>query len=223
MPRYFIHLAYNGSAYHGWQTQPNAKSVQASLEKALSILMAQKINLIGAGRTDTGVHASSFYAHFDIARSFTAPDLQQWVYRLNAILDKDICVYSIFEVAADLHARFSALSRTYTYRIHTYKNPFENDFSHFVPFSLDVEAMNRACAILMEYADFTCFSKSHTQTKTNFCKIMHASWSQNNTHLLFTIQADRFLRNMVRAIVGTLLEIGMHKIEVEAMRTIIGS
>lgn len=223
MRRYFLHLAYNGTLYHGWQIQPNARSVQECLENALSLLTSAKIDIIGAGRTDTGVHASSFYAHFDTEIYWSLTDLENLVYKLNAILDKGISIFSIFAVDPQVHARFSAIARTYTYHIHTYKDPFVSDFSHFVPFTLDVEAMNTACDILREYTDFSCFSKTHTQTRTNFCKISRAEWARDANHLKFTITADRFLRNMVRAIVGTLLNVGYGKMTAEEIRKIIDS
>lgn len=218
--RYFLHLAYNGSAYHGWQNQPNGVSVQETIERALSLILREEIAITGAGRTDAGVHARSMYAHFDIGVGIE--DTEALTERLNAYLPNDIVIFSIMQVADDMHARFSAKSRTYKYYITTRKDPFEGHCRMRVNPTVDFEAMNRACNYLFEYEDFTSFSKLHTDVKTNNCKIMEARWTQTSeTHWEFTIKADRFLRNMVRAIVGTLLDVGTGKLTVEQFAEVI--
>ncbi len=218
--RFFIELSYNGRAYHGWQNQPNAISVQEVLEKALSTILKTKIAIMGAGRTDAGVHASQMFAHFDYEAHFESKDL---VYKLNSFLPKDIAVASIFEVKPEMHARFYATSRTYHYKISTTKNVFDYDYSYLVHQPLNVEAMNAACKILFEYKDFQCFSKTKTDVKTYHCDIKEAFWTQHNGQLVFTITADRFLRNMVRAIVGTMVNIGLGKLNLEDLHRIIAS
>ncbi len=218
--RYFIELSYNGTAYHGWQNQPNAISVQEVLEKSLSVLFKEKTAIVGAGRTDAGVHASQMFAHFDSDASFEAEALK---YKLNTFLPKDIAVHDIFRVKEDAHARFDAQSREYLYRISVRKDVFNYDKSYYVKPTLDVEKMNKAAQILLQYKDFQCFSKSKTDVKTYNCTIQHAAWNLQNEELQFTISANRFLRNMVRAIVGTLVNIGLGKLEVEDMHTIIKS
>ncbi|MBE6312210.1 MAG: tRNA pseudouridine(38-40) synthase TruA [Bacteroidales bacterium] len=212
--RYFIHLAYNGEKYHGWQIQPNASSVQETLERAMSLLLGVKISLVGAGRTDTGVHARSMTAHFEVEDELHDKGLL--VEKLNRFLPPDIAIYDIRRVKDDAHARFSALSRTYRYYVSTKKNPFKKDFVWRINGSLDIEQMNKAAEMLFRYVDFTSFSKLHTDTKTNNCKIMHAEWTrETDTDFVFEIKADRFLRNMVRAIVGTLVEVGKGKMTVD--------
>jgi tRNA pseudouridine38-40 synthase len=221
MNRYFIQLAYKGTAYHGWQLQNNAVTVQEVLESALSLLLREKSELTGCGRTDTGVHASEFFAHFESEKDLLPAVLKKYGDKLNGLLPDDITVRSIFRVPPDMHARFSALSRTYEYRLLRRQNPFDVEFTHFYRFPLNVERMNRGAEILMEYTDFSCFSRSHTQTKTNDCRIMQARWEEHGSLLVFRITADRFLRNMVRAISGTLLELGRGKIDEDALRSII--
>lgn len=218
--RYFIQLAYNGKAYHGWQIQPNAVTVQETIENALSTLLNNKLSIVGAGRTDTGVHASQMFAHFDYEKELIREDLK---YKLNSFLPNDISIQKIFEVNPEAHARFNAIKRTYNYRIALTKNVFDFDFSYYVQMPLDINKMNVACDFLLQYKDFQCFSKSHTDVKTYNCKIETAYWVQENNMLTFTISADRFLRNMVRAIVGTLLNIGLGKLNVDAMHDIIKS
>jgi tRNA pseudouridine38-40 synthase len=218
--RFFIEFSYNGKAYHGWQYQPNAISVQEVLEKALSIILKKDISLMGAGRTDAGVHASQMFAHFDFEDDIEVKNL---VYKLNSFLPNDIAVKDIFLVHPDAHARFDALSRTYHYKISTSKNVFDFDFAYQLQLPLDVEAMNKACKILFEYRDFQCFSKSNTDVKTYHCDIKDAFWKQSTGQLIFTITADRFLRNMVRAIVGTMVNIGLAKLKPEDLREIIVS
>ena len=218
--RYFLELSYNGKAYHGWQIQPNAISVQEILEKALSTILKIKISTMGAGRTDAGVHASQMFAHFDFDNKIESKDL---VYKLNSFLPKDISVISIFEVKPEMHARFYATSRTYHYKISTSKNVFDYDFAYQVQLPLDVEAMNEACKILFQYKDFQCFSKSNTDVKTYNCDIKEAYWTNKEDQLIFVITADRFLRNMVRAIVGTMVNIGLGKLKPEDLHQIITS
>ncbi|MEH6536320.1 MAG: tRNA pseudouridine(38-40) synthase TruA [Psychroserpens sp.] len=217
--RFFIELSYNGKAYHGWQIQPDAISVQEVLEKALSTILKQNIAIVGAGRTDTGVHASKFYTHFDFEDSLP----ENFVFKLNSFLPKDIAIQSIFKVRDDAHARFHAISRSYNYRISTSKNVFNYDFAFALQKPLNVELMNKACDILLQYKDFQCFSKVNTDVKTYNCKLMLAQWSVNGDELVFTIIADRFLRNMVRAVVGTLINIGLGKLELEKLHDIIKS
>ena len=218
--RYFIEFSYNGKEYHGWQNQPNAISVQQVLEEALSKLLRTKVSVMGAGRTDAGVHASQMFAHFDIEDSF---DVESIVFKLNCFLPKDISVHGIFKVKDKAHARFNALSRTYHYKISTKKNVFTSDFAYHVYFPLDVNLMNEACKILFQYNDFQCFSKSNTDVKTYHCTIKEAFWTMTDDELVFTIKADRFLRNMVRAIVGTMVEIGQGKMHPEKLHDIIKS
>lgn len=202
--RYFIHLSYDGARYHGWQVQPNAASVQATLNQALSTLLRRPVETTGAGRTDTGVNAAHMVAHYE-SDSPLDPNL---VYRLNKLLPRDIAVHRIHPVPDDAHARFSALSRTYIYYIVTQKTPFEPYTYHF-PQPLDFERMNQAAQLLLAHTDFTSFSKLHTDVKTNICHVTHARWTQiSPVKWQFTITADRFLRNMVRAVVGTLLDVG---------------
>ncbi len=221
MHRYFIELAYNGSGYNGWQIQPNAPSVQEEINKALTLLLKQEINVTGAGRTDTGVHASFFVAHFDsdVAIAHT----QALTYKLNRFLGKNIAIKDIYAVLPDIHARFSAISRTYKYYINKNKNPFTYPFAYRPHPLPDIRLMNNACELLMHYEDFTSFSKLHTDVKTNICHLMEANWEETDEQLIFTIKADRFLRNMVRAIVGTLLDVGQKRITLEQFQQIIES
>ncbi|WP_040254200.1 tRNA pseudouridine(38-40) synthase TruA [Psychroserpens mesophilus] len=217
--RYFIELSYNGKSYHGWQIQPNAITVQEVLEHALSTVLQSKISVMGAGRTDTGVHASQMFAHFDFDE-FIDDNL---VFKLNSFLPDDIAIHSVFQVNDESHARFDALSRTYIYKISQNKNVFNSNLAYALYHPLDIEAMNRACEILLTYKDFQCFSKVHTDVKTYYCKIMFAQWAYKENELVFTIQADRFLRNMVRAIVGTMINIGSGKMKVEDLHDVIKS
>ena len=219
MARYFIYLSYDGSNYHGWQIQPNAKTVQETLEQSLALLMRHPVAITGAGRTDTGVNATTMVAHVDFPEAI---DCKQTTYRLNKILPPDIAIHDIKAVTENAHARFDALSRRYRYYISTAKNPFNRRYSYRVMGEIDFEAMNKAAATLPEYSDFTSFSKLHTDTKTNNCKITSAKWIQTSPdEWYFEIEADRFLRNMVRAIVGTLLMVGKGKITVKGFREII--
>jgi tRNA pseudouridine38-40 synthase len=218
--RFFIELSYNGKAYHGWQNQPNAISVQEVLEKGLSTILKSNIAIVGAGRTDAGVHAAQMFAHFDFDSAINSENL---VYKLNSYLPKDIAIHNIFEVNPEAHARFDALSRTYHYKVSISKNVFNYDFAYQVKLPLDVEKMNDACKILLEYKDFQCFSKSNTDVKTYHCDIKEAFWRQDSEGLIFVITANRFLRNMVRAVVGTMVNIGLGKLKPEDLHQIIAS
>lgn len=218
--RYFIELSYNGSAYHGWQNQPDAISVQEIIEKAFSTLLKEAIAIVGAGRTDTGVHASQMFAHFDTDVEINE---NQLVYKLNSFLPKDIAIHAIFKVKEDAHARFDALSRTYLYRIALKKDVFNYRNSFYIKQKLDIEKMQEATKILFQYKDFQCFSKSNTDVKTYYCDIMKAEWVFTDGELQFIIKADRFLRNMVRAIVGTMVNIGLGKIDAEDLHAVIKS
>jgi tRNA pseudouridine38-40 synthase len=218
--RYFIELAYKGTNYHGWQMQPDAISVQETLQKALSILLNATIDIVGAGRTDTGVHAKHMFAHFDFETEIDTPQL---VHKLNSFLPKDIVIYTIFKVDDESHARFDAIKRTYEYHIHTKKDAFENEGSYQFNQPLDIEKMNEACAILYNHNDFECFSKVNTDVRTFNCVIFEAYWSQIGNKIIFTITADRFLRNMVRAIVGTMISVGTEKINIIDFEKIIES
>lgn len=221
MNRYFIKLAYNGSNFHGWQIQENAHSVQAEITEKLSLLLKEDLNIVGCGRTDTGVHASEFFAHFDTSN--TLENIKEIIYKLNSFLSDGIVIYDIYLVEPDVHARFGAKRRTYKYYISQIKNPFKDNLSYYYHKDLDVDEMNKACSYLFDYRDFTSFSKLHTQTATNNCKIENAEWVEEEGIFVFTISADRFLRNMVRAIVGTMIEIGRGKLKAEDIKTIIES
>ena len=215
--RYFIYLSYDGARYHGWQIQPNGSSVQEVLGKALSTLLHESIEVTGAGRTDAGVNASLMVAHFDTEHTAD----QQLAYRLNKFLPQDIAIHKIVPVKPEAHARFSATSRTYNYYVITAKTPFE-PYAYRFPQPLDFDKMNEAAKALFDYIDFTSFSKLHTDVKTNNCRIMAAQWEQvSPIKWQFTITADRFLRNMVRAIVGTLLDVGRGVLTLEQFREII--
>lgn len=218
--RYFIKFAYNGKNYFGYQIQPNAISVQETLENALSTLIREKIEIIGAGRTDSGVHAKEMFAHFDYKEEINSPAL---VKKMNSFLPKDIVVFDFIKVHDDAHARFDATKRTYEYHIHTFKDAFINEGSWYYFNNLNVYKMNEACKILYNYTDFECFSKVHTDVHTFNCKIYEANWQENQNHLKFTISADRFLRNMVRAIVGTMINVGLEKLSVEDFKKVIES
>ena len=240
--RYFIHLSYDGTRFHGWQIQPNGISVEGEIERCLSVILRHPTDIVGAGRTDAGVHARHMVAHFD----YDANDIQslpgslveenhslsdgvmltlhcdQLAYKLNRMLPPDISIYWIEPVDDSLHARFSAVSRTYHYYLHESKNPFKRAFSFESHFSLDFDAMNAAAGIMMEYEDFACFCKSHTDVKTTLCIISEARWlQQGDGSWYFRITANRFLRNMVRAIVGTLVEVGRGRMTSDDFRAVI--
>jgi len=218
--RYFIELSYNGKDYHGWQNQPDAISVQEVLENALTIILKDKIAIVGAGRTDTGVHALQMFAHFDSEIVFNEEEL---VFKLNSFLPKDIAIHDIFKVKTETHARFDAVSRTYKYRVAFKKNAFNFESAYFFTKDLDLDKMNEAAKILFKYKDFQCFSKTNTDVKTYNCEIMEAEWQLIGDELHFTVKADRFLRNMVRAIVGTMINIGIGKMKISDLHAIIKS
>lgn len=218
--RYFMQLSYRGAPFHGWQSQPGEVTVQSVLEDALSMILRRPMKITGAGRTDAGVNARMMVAHFDAEPSLSDPD--GLVRKLNAVVGKDIAVQKIWEVAPDSHARFDAVSRTYHYYAVTEKTPFFYPLSWKAPAALDFDAMNRAAEILLETSDFTSFSKLHTDVKTNICRVSYARWERLGDHeWVFVITADRFLRNMVRAVVGTLVEVGRGKMSIERFREVI--
>ena len=221
MPRYFIQISFDGTNYHGWQLQKNAHTVQAELNQAMEIAFRQKIATLGCCRTDAGVHATELFAHFNCNTNLQS--IQNIVYRMNFILPKDISVQNIFPVKIDANARFDAVSRTYKYFIHHKKNPFLVNRSYYRRIKPKVKAMNKAAQLLLKYDDFSCFSKSNAQAKSKICKIQKAQWKYVSNQLIFEIKADRFLRNMVRAIVGTLLEIGDSKKNLSDFKEILES
>lgn len=217
--RYFITLSYDGTDFHGWQIQPNGNSVQEELQKALSTLLRQPVAVVGAGRTDAGVHARKMVAHFDCQEPI---DCGQLAYRLNRMVPRSMSVYDVKRVSEELHARFSATRRTYHYYIHTRKDPFLRHYSCEMHFDLDFERMNEAARTLMEYSDFGAFCKSHSDVKTTICRVMAAQWHQTSpTEWYFEISADRFLRNMVRAVVGTLVDVGRGRLSIDEFRNVI--
>jgi tRNA pseudouridine38-40 synthase len=217
--RYFIFLSYKGTSFHGWQYQPDSASIQETVDNALSTILHESVNTTGAGRTDAGVHALFFCAHFDSMSDNLESD-KKLLFRLNGFLPKDISVSGICKVLPDAHARFSAVSRTYKYYLSRLKDPFMKDFSWYMHGSLDIDIMNRACDILISHTDFTSFSRLHSDNKTSLCNIYEASWEQKDNVLVFTIRADRFLRNMVRAIVGTIIRTGSGKLSLEEFKAI---
>ena len=217
--RYFIYFSYKGTAYHGWQIQPNGISVQEVLTSAMTTILRTEVDLVGAGRTDAGVHAQLMVAHFDLENDL--PTNFDLVVKLNSYLPKDIAIYKIVRVIPEAHARFDALSRRYEYHIITRKNVFSNELSTRLSDQLDFEKMNKAAVCLKDFRDFTSFSKVHTDALTNNCTISFAQWEQQGEEWVFTIQADRFLRNMVRAIVGTLLEVGRGKMSIDKFKSVI--
>lgn len=218
--RYFIEFAYNGKNYFGFQVQPNAISVQEVLQNALSTILKKTIAIVGAGRTDSGVHAKQMFAHFNFDGDFDKDNL---VHKLNSFLPKDLAVCQIHSVSEEAHARFDATSRTYEYKMHTFKDAFLHDGSWMYSKPLNLDIMNEACKILLNYNDFECFSKVHTDVNTFNCSIKEAHWQQNKNEIIFTITADRFLRNMVRAIVGTMINLGSGKISLADFENIIKS
>ncbi len=217
--RYFIYFSYNGARYCGWQMQPNGISVQEVMQKAISTILRTNIEMTAAGRTDAGVHARCMVAHIDLEHELPAGI--DFVSKLNSLLPNDIAVEKTVEVRPDAHARFDAFSRRYEYHVVLNKNVFSHEFAMRIFHPLDFERMNRAAELLYQYTDFTSFSKLHTDVKTNNCKITYARWTQDNDKWIFTIEADRFLRNMVRAIVGTLLEVGRGKMTPDKFRQVI--
>jgi len=221
--RYFIKLAYKGTNYHGWQLQGETPTIQLAINNALSTILREDINVTGCGRTDTGVHASNFYAHFDLENNFSKEEIQKLIFKLNGFLNNDIVIFNIFHVHCEAHTRFDATLRTYKYYISNKKNPFNQDISYLLFGFIDIDLMNEGAKLLLEYSDFTSFSKSNTQVKTNICKISKAEWIENEDQIIFTISADRFLRNMVRAIVGTLIDLGLNKITLDDVIKIVES
>lgn len=211
-------LSYDGTNYHGWQNQPDAISVQSCIEKALSILIKAKTPIYGAGRTDSGVHAVKMCAHFDVLELTNSSKL---LHDLNSFLPKDISVNKIYKVNLDSHARFDALAREYEYKISLIKNVFNNNRSYYIKNNLDIKLMNEACRIMLNHTNFKCFSKSKTEVKTYNCDLKYAKWNLNDNELIFTIKANRFLRNMVRAIVGTLIHVGLKKISLQDFEKVI--
>ena len=218
--RYFLEISYNGSTFHGWQIQPNAITVQETIENALQTLLKEEIKIVGAGRTDTGVHAKHMCAHFDYKNKFELDDLKD---NLNSFLNQEICIKDLYNVSDDAHARFSAISREYEYYISLKKDVFSYETSYFIQQDLNIKKMNQAISIIKEYEDFEAFSKSNTDVKTYLCDIMSFSLIEDNNLLIFKIKANRFLRNMVRAIVGTVLEVGLGKITPGEVHNIIQS
>ncbi len=216
--RHFIEFAYKGTNYHGWQMQPNAISIQQVLTQGISTILKTKINLVGAGRTDTGVHAKQMFAHFDFDGFI---DNKLLTHKLNSYLPKDIAVIGFYKVSNDSHARFDAIKRTYEYHIYNQKNAFESDDSYYFHKNLNLDLMNQACEILKQHTDFESFSKVHTDVNTFNCKIENAVWIKNDNKIIFTIAANRFLRNMVRAIVGTMINIGLEKVSLSQFIEII--
>ena len=229
--RYFIHLSFDGSRYHGWQIQPNGISVEGELERCLSTLLSAPIDVVGAGRTDAGVHARHMVAHFDApdGAGTLVADTSQLAYKLNRMLPPDIRISSIEEVADDMHARFSAKWRTYHYYLSLTPTPFNRHYTWLCHYNLDFPLMNEAASLLMQYDDFACFCKSHTDVKTTLCNVVQAEWIKIPSHppivncpdWVFVIKANRFLRNMVRAVVGTLVEVGRHRMSLEQFRSVI--
>lgn len=218
--RFVIELAYKGTAYHGWQKQENAHAIQSEIEQKLSLILGENTEILGCGRTDTGVHAAQFFAHFDTSKNIDCSLLQ---YKLNQILPADISVYKILLVANDFNARFDAISRTYEYHITRIRNPFKTDTAWFQYGELDIAKMNEAAKLLLDHKNFECFSKVHTQVNNFICDISLAEWQELDSSLVFTIKANRFLRNMVRAIVGTLIEVGRSKLSLEQFHAILNS
>ncbi|WP_026914386.1 tRNA pseudouridine(38-40) synthase TruA [Christiangramia portivictoriae] len=218
--RYFLKLSYFGKAYHGWQNQPDSISVQEVIEQNLGKVLPFSVAIVGAGRTDAGVHAREMFAHFDTSEELNCEEL---AYKLNSMLPKDIAISEVFPVAKEAHARFDAVARSYEYHLLQYKDVFAYERAWFFRYELDLEKMNEAAEILKRYSDFQCFSKSRTDVHTYNCRIDDARWESKNGKLIFHITADRFLRNMVRAVVGTLLEIGQGKQPVDYMHEVIKS
>lgn len=216
--RYFIHLAYNGANYCGWQTQPDLPTVQLTLEQALTTLLRKPTPIVGCGRTDTGVHASDFYAHFT---SETEIETEKLTFKLNSFLPADIAIFEIFAVKENAHARFDAIARTYQYHVSDKRLPFKQGLYSRIYFQPDLSLMNEGAKLLMEYEDFTSFAKLHTQVKTNICHLSQALWEEREDEWIFTIRSNRFLRNMVRSVTGTLLDVGRGKLSLEGLREIV--
>ena len=216
--KYFFEITYDGSNYHGWQKQPNSNTIQQTIEDCMSTILKQKIDIVGAGRTDAGVHAKEMIAHFETINNL---ELDKLSYQLNSFLPNDIAVGNFFKVKNEAHARFSAISRSYEYKISYKKNPLKYNRVYHLNNKLDIDQLNKATKILFNHSDFKSFSKSKSDVKTFNCNIMDAKWKLDGDILIFSIKADRFLRNMVRAIVGTLIEIGQNRLKVEDFNQII--
>lgn len=224
MQRYFIQLSYNGTAYHGWQIQENTvKTVQQTLNEMLSRLLNEPIMVTGCGRTDTGVHAKEFFAHFDSSIADLKANEAKWIFKFNHALPADIAIQKILNVHEKANTRFDAIARTYQYIINKTKDPFQIDLACYLYGNYNIEEMNKAAQILFEHTDFSAFAKSNTQNFTNNCKIYKAEWKEEKDRIIFTISADRFLRNMVRAIVGTILDVGKGKMTLEEFKEVINS
>ncbi len=219
--RYFLHLSYKGTNYHGWQTQPNAITIQEILDQKLSALLGEPIYSLGCGRTDAGVHAKDFYAHFDYGK----PIDQKLIVNLNGMLPNDIVAKQFILMHDEAHARFDAIARSYEYHLHFFKDPFVEEYSYYFPFKRipDIHLMNSASLLLLEHKDFECFSKTHSGSSTNICHIQYAKWDAIENGMVFRIQANRFLRNMVRAIVGTLIDVGLGRIDNQGFQEILNS
>jgi tRNA pseudouridine38-40 synthase len=218
--RYFIHLSYDGSRYHGWQIQPNGISIEGEIERCLSTLLGAPVDIVGAGRTDAGVHARHMVAHFDVEEPIA--DTSQLTYKLNRMLPPDIRIEKTESVDDDMHARFSAKWRKYHYYVSLKATPFNRQYTWLCHYDLDFQLMNEAARMLLEYKDFACFCKSHTDVKTTLCDVVQAEWIKIGDYdWVFVIKANRFLRNMVRAVVGTLVEVGRHRMTLEQFRSVI--
>jgi len=220
MNRYAIEIAYNGKRFHGWQKQLNAVTVQDELDSKLSLLLRQSIETLGCGRTDTGVHAKQFVAHFDTLEPINGVDI---TYKLNRLMAKDVSCKKIWPVDVQFNARFDAKWREYEYIITTTPNPFLTDLALLYATPLDIEKMNSGCELLLKHTNFECFSKVHTQVNNFNCQLMEANWRREGELLIFTIKANRFLRNMVRAIVGTVLKLGLNEIDLNQLEAILAS
>ncbi|MFT5903005.1 MAG: tRNA pseudouridine38-40 synthase [Bacteroidia bacterium] len=218
--RYFLKLSYNGTEFHGWQIQIGASSIQQEIEEKLSIILQSEISILGCGRTDAGVHAKEFYAHFETQNKLSL-EPQSLIHKLNTMLHRHVAIQEIIKVQPEAHARFNATKRSYEYRISKEKNPFSGDLAYKLNADLDLEKMNKACKLLLGEQDFGSFCKAKADNHTNLCNIFMANWQEEGNQIVFRISANRFLRNMVRAIVGTMLDIGQDKIMPEELTTII--
>ncbi len=218
--RYFLELAYKGTNFHGWQVQDNSSTIQGELNKVFSLILSEEITVTGAGRTDTGVHADYFVAHFDSKQELLQDD-DKLIMKINQFLSPDIVLYTITKVVDDAHARFQAESRTYNYYVHHKKNPFNQELSWYIHRVPDYDKMNECAALLLKYSDFKSFAKLHSDVKTTMCDVRYAKWEIKEDSAVFTITADRFLRNMVRSIVGTLLDVGYGKLDLNGFENVV--
>jgi len=219
--RYFIRLSFDGTGFHGWQAQRNAVSVQKILADAISMIVREEVMLTGCGRTDTGVHAHEYFAHMDLSQELNKTQRDKLAFKLNSYLGDDVAIQAIFPVRQNAHARFSAVRRTYKYFITRVKNPFLRNYSHYIYGPIDIDQMNKGADLIMQFSDFTSFTKVDSDSKTRICHINEAGWENDGDLLVFTISADRFLRNMVRAIVGTLLDLGAGKMSLRDLKLVI--